>query len=297
MSAWGTALFSDDFAKDVRDDYVEKIILGKTNEEATEYVKQTSMPKEDDEDYPVFWIALAVTQWKKGRLLDDVRQKALEVLDSGGDLERWLEEGPEKYEKRKKVLADAKELLLSPMPPAKKLSVPAYLASTPWKIGDVISYKLACDEEKYPLYAGKYVLLRVTDHYTNQKGVVIAVIAAYAWCGSKAPEGLTPEMIQKLSYLKLKESTFEFGSRNYYEFGTDYIYFADRRVIALTKREAKQRETTVLLEDPGFRREEDLFLKNGETAGNPYCMTNFDRDIPYLLEKHNILPDTVKLDP
>ena len=296
MSAWGTALFSDDFAKDVRDDYVEKIILGKTNEEATEYVKQTSMPKEDDEDYPVFWIALAVTQWKKGRLLDDVRQKALEVLDSGGDLERWLEEGPEKYEKRKKVLADAKELLLSPMPPAKKLTVPAYLTSTPWKIGDVISYKLACDEEKYSLYAGKYVLLRITDHYINPKGVVQATVAIYAWCGSQIPENLTIESIQKIPYLKVRESFFEAGSINYNYFGTEYIYFADQIVIALTKRDAKQRETTVLLEDPNFRRANDIFLQNGRTSGNPYPMTKYDYDIPYLLEKHNILPDAVKLD-
>ena len=83
MGAWGTAIFSDDYACDVRDDYVKEIIRGKTSEEATEAVKKTHLSTDpEDDDAPVFWIALAITQWKKGRLLSEVKA---EVRRYGAD--------------------------------------------------------------------------------------------------------------------------------------------------------------------------------------------------------------------
>jgi hypothetical protein len=69
MGAWDVAIFSDDFACDIRDDYIKQLIKGRSNEEATEIIKSQMLPDAIDDNYAIFWIALALIQWKKGRLL------------------------------------------------------------------------------------------------------------------------------------------------------------------------------------------------------------------------------------
>ena len=43
----------------------------------------------DEDEACVFWLALAATQSKLGRLIDLVRDRAIEIIDSGADLRRW----------------------------------------------------------------------------------------------------------------------------------------------------------------------------------------------------------------
>ena len=37
-------------------------------------------------DEPVVWLALAFCEWKKGRLSERVKKRAIEIIDSGGGL-------------------------------------------------------------------------------------------------------------------------------------------------------------------------------------------------------------------
>lgn len=137
MGAWGPAIFSDDLACDVRDEYTVHLDEGKSGEEATKIVFQVYYPDvRGTEEESVFWFALALIQWKKGRLTDEVKGKAIEFIDNCADLKRWSEPGNEKaYKKRMAVLEKLKETLLSPMPPAKK---PRPLPTkAPVKLGDV----------------------------------------------------------------------------------------------------------------------------------------------------------------
>jgi hypothetical protein len=67
----------------------------------------------DVNDGPVFWLSLAHTQWKYGCLTDEMRQRALAVIDSGADLQRWA--GPHES-KRRAALNTLKATLLSPQP-------------------------------------------------------------------------------------------------------------------------------------------------------------------------------------
>lgn len=78
------------------------------------------LPEADDEDYTVFWIALAVTQQKKGRLLPEVKEQAVAMIDNGADLIRWEPEPTKVQEKRRIALEQARATLFSPMPAAKK---------------------------------------------------------------------------------------------------------------------------------------------------------------------------------
>jgi hypothetical protein len=43
---------------------------------------------EDPDDSCVFWLSLALTQWKLGRLINEVKEDALKIIDEGTDLKR-----------------------------------------------------------------------------------------------------------------------------------------------------------------------------------------------------------------
>jgi hypothetical protein len=90
MGTWGTAVFSDDTACDVRGSYVDFLGDGLSGPEATKkLLGEWSKSLEDPDEAPVFWLALAATQWKHGRLEPHVLQQALNAIDGGSDLARW----------------------------------------------------------------------------------------------------------------------------------------------------------------------------------------------------------------
>ena len=102
MGAWGPALFSDDVACDVRDDYGELITDGLDDAEATpQMLANWAGQLQDHDDGPVIWLALAVTQSKLGRLDPDIAARALEILNAGADLDRWAEAGPKMQARRR----------------------------------------------------------------------------------------------------------------------------------------------------------------------------------------------------
>ncbi|VTQ88092.1 hypothetical protein [Hathewaya histolytica] len=195
MGAWGTAIFSDDTADDIRSEYNSLLSVGATDEEATSIIFNMYYFDECEgtEDEPIFWFALALAQWKKGRLTEDIRDAAIKFIDIGDDLERWNIKGAEKdYEKRKKVLKNLKETLLTPMPERKKVRKPTVIIS-PWKPGDLISYQLNHESIKGEKYYGKYVLLRVLEVIRDPISVVkqdeyfqdSIIFGLYNWVGDE----------------------------------------------------------------------------------------------------------------
>ncbi|WP_210114397.1 hypothetical protein [Hymenobacter elongatus] len=162
MGVFGTALFSDDLAADIRAEFKELIGDGKTPQEATDALAVTYAASLHDEDEAtVFWLALAATQWKTGRLLPAVKDEAIRIIDTGADLNRWIAEGDIKQvEKRKAVLQQLQEQLHSPLPAAKRLAK-VYKSSTPFEVGDVFSYAHS---------SGNFALLRVLGHAVDAGG-------------------------------------------------------------------------------------------------------------------------------
>src|SRR5687768_16684348 len=96
MGTWGTGIFDDDAAADVRDDWREAVLEGLSSEDATaRLVGAYSELIDDPEEGPVFWIALAAAQHRMGRLLPAVRDRALALIDAGADVARFAEGGAE----------------------------------------------------------------------------------------------------------------------------------------------------------------------------------------------------------
>jgi hypothetical protein len=142
MGAWGTPIFSDDTAADTRDAFTDFIADGLTPAAATDRLIAESVDfLADEDDAGVFWLALAATQWKLGRLVDSVRDRAIEIIDSGTDLRRWQENPKAEINQRTKHLDKLRTQLLSPQPKPKKIN-PFAKSSTDFKPGDVATYRL-----------------------------------------------------------------------------------------------------------------------------------------------------------
>ena len=123
MSASGPALFDDDLACDVRDVYRRMLQDRVADEEATRRSIEEWAGLSADEE-PVFWLALAAAQSSCGRLEEQVRSRALEVIDSGSDVARWREAGLGPAASRAAVLAELRQQLTGPQPARKAMRRP-----------------------------------------------------------------------------------------------------------------------------------------------------------------------------
>lgn len=164
MGAWGTGLYSDDFALDVKSEFLDAINSGKPYREAFEELKKTYVDNayNDDPDIPVFWFVCADILWKKGRLDEDIKQTTLAYIESNSDVERWNLESSALGKKRKTVLEKLKAKLLSPQPEAKPIRIKKFY-ECPWNIGDVFAIPLQGEEAKKHNLIGTYLIFQVAD--------------------------------------------------------------------------------------------------------------------------------------
>jgi hypothetical protein len=184
MGAWGTALCSDDTACDVRDGYRDLVGEGLSGAEATDSLMREWAESLDDPDCaPVFWLALAATQWRCGRLEPRVQKKALEVIDVGADLRKW-HENAKLVKKRSAVLSKLREQLQSAQPAERRIPK-RYRNSCEWEIGEVVSYHLK---------SGQFVLFQVIDFHSD-KGGTSPICHLLDWAGGEIPSA---EAFEKL---------------------------------------------------------------------------------------------------
>lgn len=202
MASWGPKLYQDDVAEDVRDYYEDQLKRGKTNEEVTkELIRDNEDIILDEDDAPVFWFALADTQWNLGRLLPFVKEKALEYLKSGSNLKRWESEAinQKEYKDREKVLQELEQKLMSPMTPPKKISQ-YKLYKCEWNIGDIYAYKLESDYAKEKGLSNKYLLIRKAYEDVLWPGHIVPIIYIQITKDDKIPN--SKEGISQLEYIQ-----------------------------------------------------------------------------------------------
>ena len=175
MGTWGTALYSDDLAADLRGDLREAFGDGLSAADAVDRLMAEYASSLDDPDEgPAFWLAVADTGWRSGRLDDRARQRALEIIDSGRDLARW----PEGADRRKRaaVLSKLRSQLVAPPPTAKRIAK-VVRSATDWATGEVVAFQLA---------SGLWTLMRVIGHHED-KGGRSAICELLDWTGTTIP--------------------------------------------------------------------------------------------------------------
>lgn len=120
MGTWGTGLYCDDTTCDVRDDYIQNLKYGLSSDEAYQkiLIRHGDLLAQTEIACLVYF-ALADTAWRYGRLDEFLKDKALALLESGGDLFVWERDAPRDVASRRRTL-QALLARLKTTPPAEK---------------------------------------------------------------------------------------------------------------------------------------------------------------------------------
>ncbi len=177
MGTWSVKIFGNDIAEDVKMEYVELLKEGLSAEDADRQMLESyqEVITLNDNDTADFYLALALIEWQYGRLQEQTKLKALEVASNEEYLEIWLEEGEKEFQKRKQVLQEFCEKIISPQPKIKKVPIIKPFNCI-WNIGDVFAYQLKSEESRKRGLLGKYLVFQKVDELSAYPKVVIPVI-------------------------------------------------------------------------------------------------------------------------
>lgn len=112
MGTWGTKIYDDDCSLDVRDEFMKLKTRGRT----TEQIEASILADFIDKDYPdgndVTYLALCCIELETGTLTDQTKEKALEIITSGRQVDFWQKEASdEEAEHRKQELETIKTII------------------------------------------------------------------------------------------------------------------------------------------------------------------------------------------
>jgi hypothetical protein len=201
MGAWGTAIFSDDTAEDVRGAYRTLLAEGYSGAKATtRLLRDWQETVSDEDDGPNFWLALAATQWQCGRLEGRVKAKALRIIDRGSSLARWREGDPGSLKRRQAALDRLREQLLSPQPAEKKFRKPTRPAGD-WKACDVVAYRLR---------SGRLVLLHIVNPVRGSLAGNPPIFAVLDWIGDDPPDAAAVRRLALKYNPRIKTSRYPY---------------------------------------------------------------------------------------
>jgi hypothetical protein len=179
MGTWGPAIFADDDAEDLRAEYRYILADAQSDSAATDAaMAQYGAAVDRLEATTAFWLALALIQWKFGRLDSRVRTAALRIIDEGIDLAKWNDSPVRAM--RAAALAKARQTISSPPPAAQPMPKPLPLQLPGWEFSEVAGYRMA---------NGRLVLL----HHLNYRAWSTArakapVVSILNWFGTSMPD-------------------------------------------------------------------------------------------------------------
>lgn len=117
MGAWGTDLFDDDTALDMRADFEELLEDGYSVPEATARILEEYEEMYDDEEdqRADIYLILAALQMEQHELQPEIKARALEIIANGEGLELWADvrDGGETLAERKAVHEALRQQLLA----------------------------------------------------------------------------------------------------------------------------------------------------------------------------------------
>lgn len=159
MGTWSTGLFGNDIACDVKDTYMSSLRQGMSHDEAYEHTLAEYSELIGTDEEPLFWYAIAETQWNLGVDAQQSRLKAMEWIAQQGGISLWA--GNAKYVARwEKVLVRLREKLEAPLPPLKRIRRELPFETNPWNCGDVYAYQFHTALAAECGLLGKYILFQ-----------------------------------------------------------------------------------------------------------------------------------------
>ena len=164
MGAWGAGIFSNDTAADIRGDFREALEDGLSPEQATEkLIKSAGETADDQDDATFFWTGLAAAQMALGVLQPRVRDRAISLIEAGGDVAQFVD--AKTAAKRKLVLEKLRGQLLGTQKAPVRVRRPRRVPS-PVSVGDV--FLLALDDGRQ----ARFRVLAMNEHRDGQFPIV-----------------------------------------------------------------------------------------------------------------------------
>ena len=188
-----------------------------------EYVRSEMCDESDEEEWCNYYYSLADFMWKKGILTESVKNKAIEMIDSGFGLELWAEEGEKTLNARKRKLEEFKAKLLSPQCAPKKIKPNAYTERI-FEDGDIIAVQLQTEgkpytekdrshltEEEFHALHGKYVLMQLIDCKASWTSSVAPEVKDY-WANFRLFDGIYDEIPQDIDPSTVEDAAIHHGN-------------------------------------------------------------------------------------
>ena len=239
MGTWNASINGNDTAQDLKQEYQAAFFYNDVQTALSKidaYVR-SMFDETDVEEWSCYYYSLADFMWKHGILTEDVRARAISMIDSGFGLEIWELEGTATLNKRKKLLAEFREKLLSEQPPKKKIRFNLHTQPI-FKTGDLIALQLKTLDKHYPAYSrlgedifrnydGKYIVLRKAGDEVNQYSSIEPQLKDY-WAKFQLYNAIfdecpTTEQLDKVPFVPTRDNTtftsesslFHLKKRNY----------------------------------------------------------------------------------
>jgi hypothetical protein len=178
MGTWGTGIFADDDAADVRDDFKHYVADTQSIAAATDAIAlDFGASLEAPQNTAAFWFALALTQWRSGWLDDRVRATALRLIADGMDLEKWPKT---QARKRTAILNALRAQLESPQPTSRSIPKPWPVQLPDFRIGEIIGRALP---------SGRLAVMKVVAfHRTISLKVRGPAVRLQKWTKTRMPD-------------------------------------------------------------------------------------------------------------
>ena len=202
MGAWGFDLYQNDISIDVKNEFEELFNAGKAVQDITNKLTEDykSIMGDIDEE-PLFWLALADTQWDMGVLLPVVKKKALYWIDNFNCQAVGMS-----AKAKKETPYDLQTKLLSPLPPMKK-PTKKKTYKCQWKFGDVFAYQLESDLAKERGLYGRYFLIQKVDEGVWYPGHIVPIVYVKITNDASLPSNV--EEYNKLEYVQTWFTKYE----------------------------------------------------------------------------------------
>ena len=178
MGTWNIHLFSNDLACDVRDTYMELLSRQFSNDEAYKLTCENFAEVMGTDEEALFWCALAACQWDVGRLVPEVKSKALGFIKSNNGFLNWTEH-PKLALRWEAVLKKLENKIESPMPPEKIFRKKVDFVKNPWVVGDIFAYQFHSRKAYTHELLGKYILFQKLSDVEYYKDTYFSVIQVY----------------------------------------------------------------------------------------------------------------------
>ena len=227
MGTWNTSVTGNDTAKDLYIEYTAafyKFDVEEALKRIDSYIRTEMFDESDEEEWCNYIYSLADFMWKKGILTDSIRNKAIEMIDSGFGLELWQEAGQKTFDSRKKKLTEFKEKLLSPQPPKKKIK-PNVHTERIFDDGDIIAVQLQTSgkpytkqdskpisEEDFHNFDGKYVLMQLVNCHASWTSSIVPEVKDY-WACFRLFDGIYDTVPNDVDLLSLKDALIHQGQK------------------------------------------------------------------------------------